>query len=209
MPTLESALAWLASLPQGALLAAMALLAGIENIFPPIPADVMVAFGSFVAARSGNPAWPVFLAVWGGNMLGVAVMFFLGRRLGKAWIARRYHLEGRGRADARILRLHEKYGTFAFFISRFVPGVRAVVPPVAGALHIPFTGAMLAMSAASALWYGAITVLAFRAGNNWERLRDMVARLGWWTAGVALALGLAIAFAIWWRRRSRAGANTA
>lgn len=209
MTTLDSALTWLATLPQGALISSMAVLAAIENIFPPIPADVMVAFGGFLAARAHAPAWPAFVAVWGGNMLGVAAMYFLGRRFGSARIERRYHLDPTGGgADARILDWYHRYGMFAFFISRFVPGVRAVVPPVAGALRIPFGRALLAMAAASALWYGAITIIAFRAGDSWEALKGAVARLGSWSAAIAVGLVVVVA-AVWWRRRHRARSRSA
>ena len=209
MGTLDAALAWLASLPPGALLAAMAGLAALENIFPPIPADVLVAFGGFLAARADAPAWPAFLAVWGGNLLGVAGMYYLGRRYGTARVERRYHLARSGVADARVLSWYRKYGILAFFMSRFVPGVRAVVPPVAGALRIPPTRAMFAMAAASAAWYGAITVLAFRAGSNWEALRGGIARLGSWTAAGAVTIALLAAALIWLRRRSRARSGAA
>ncbi len=148
---MNAALAWLTSLPPGALLSAMAVLAAIENIFPPIPADAIVALGGFLAARKGASPWPAFLVVWGGNMAGVVLMYFLGRRYGTAVIERRYKLDRSGTADARVLHWHQRYGTLAFFLSRFVPGVRAVVPPVAGALRIPFPGAMVAIAAASGL----------------------------------------------------------
>jgi membrane protein DedA with SNARE-associated domain len=209
MDTLERALAWLSTLPQGGLVAAMALLAAIENIFPPIPADVLVAFGAFLSARGGRSAWPAFLAVWLGNMVGVAIMYGLGRRYGTSRVERRYHLDRSGRADERILAYHRRYGILAFFLSRFIPGVRAVVPPVAGALRIPFAGAMVAMAAASGLWYGAITILAFRAGNNWETLRAGLGKMGSWTAGIAVLLGAIIAILIWRRRRGRDQSRTA
>jgi membrane protein DedA with SNARE-associated domain len=200
---MNAALAWLTSLPPGALLSAMAVLAAIENIFPPIPADAIVALGGFLAARKGASPWPAFLVVWGGNMAGVVLMYFLGRRYGTAVIERRYKLDRSGTADARVLHWHQRYGTLAFFLSRFVPGVRAVVPPVAGALRIPFPGAMVAIAAASGLWYGAITWVAFRAGNNWEALLATIGRLGGWTAAGAAGLLLALVGVWYFRRRRR------
>jgi membrane protein DedA with SNARE-associated domain len=200
---MDGMLAWLSSLPPAALLSAMALLAAVENIFPPIPADVVVAFGGFLASRSGASPWPAFLAVWAGNMAGVVLMYFLGRRFGTERLEKRFKIAKSGNADTRIKEWYGKYGIAAFFLSRFVPGVRAVVPPVAGALRIPFLGAMLAISAASAMWYGAITWLAFRAGNNWETLLATIKRLGW---GSALGAGaILLVGAAWWylRRRKR------
>lgn len=205
METLDAALAWLQGLPRVPLYAIMGMLAAIENIFPPIPADVMVAFGAFLAARGGDAAWPPFLAVWVGNIAGAGAMFWLGRRYGAATVERRFHLDKGGRGDARILGWYQRFGVLAFFVTRFVPGLRAIVPPVAGALRIPATGALLAMGAASGLWYGAITWFAFRAGANWEVLRGTIGQLGTWsavTATVVLAAG--VGGLVLSRRRARA-----
>ena len=181
MGAFEAVITWLQTLPSVALLAAMAALAAIENIFPPIPADVLVAFGGFLAARTLQPAWHSFLAVWLGNVAGAMVMFALGRRYGSAAVASRFGFTRGSGADQRVLAMHRKYGTMAFFLSRFVPGVRSVVPPIAGALGIPMPRAIVAIAAASGLWYGAITWLAFRAGGNWDQLQRVIGQAGRWT----------------------------
>lgn len=206
METLDAALAWLQALPRGPLFGVMAVLAAIENVFPPIPADVMVAFGAFIAARAGSSPWLPFLVVWLGNMVGAAVMFRLGRRFGTARVEQLFHLNVTGHGDVRVLEWYQRYGTWAFFLSRFVPGVRAVVPPVAGALRIPMTGALIAMAAASGVWYGTITWFAFRAGSNWDVLRTTIAQLGTWSAGVASAIIALAALAIYLVRRRARGA---
>jgi membrane protein DedA with SNARE-associated domain len=202
MPELRTALDWLGALPPGALLPVLAALAFIENMFPPMPADVLVAFGAVLAARAGTSAWPPFLAIWTGNVAGAMLMFAFGRRFGSAWTERRFHLSSGGLADARLLILHQRHGAAAFFVSRFIPGVRAVVPPVAGALGAPLPSALAAFAVASAIWYGAITWLAFRAGNNWDVLVSMIGRLGF-SAGVVGVLAAVVLGLLWWRRRRR------
>ncbi len=192
---------WLGALPPGALLGAMALLAAAENIFPPIPADVLVAFGGFLAARGDASPWPAFLCVWIGNVVGALVMYFMGRRFGTEWIERKFRLEKGGKAEVRIAEWHTKYGTAALFMSRFVPGVRAVVPPIAGAMRIPLGGVALSIAAASGIWYGLITWLAFNAGANWETLAGTVKRLGAWMALGAAVILVVLVIIIWWRRR--------
>ncbi len=194
---------WMSTVPIGVLLSCMWGLAALENVFPIIPADVLVAFGGFLASRTQASPWPVFLAVWTGNVLGAALMFYLGRRYGASLIERRFKLAKGGHADARLLAMHQRYGLAAFFVSRFVPGVRAVVPPVAGALGLPFPGVIAAIAAASGLWYGIITWLAFHAGSNWEQLQATLGKFGIWSAIVA-----ALLIAVWaglsirqWRRR--------
>ncbi|MBK6305554.1 MAG: DedA family protein [Gemmatimonadetes bacterium] len=204
MPQLQSLLDWLSALPPATLLAAMAALAAVENIFPPIPADVLVAFGGFLAARNHVSPWPAFLAVWLGNVAGALAMYAAGRRLGRAWIAKRFHVAPGGRNEARLAAWQARYGPIAFFVTRFLPGVRALVPPMSGALHVPVTGLAIAIAAASALWYGTITWLAFTAGNNWEVLAEQIGRLGWWSAVLAGAVVLSL-LAAWWLVRRRAG----
>lgn len=203
MLQLQALLDWLSALPPTTLLGSMALLAAVENIFPPIPADVLVAFGGFLAARADASPWPAFFAVWLGNVVGALVMYWLGRRLGRGWIDRKFHLSTGGENEARLAAWHARYGPLALFVSRFLPAVRALVPPMAGALHFPLVELTLAISLASAAWYGAITWLAFTTGNNWEAVVERVARLGEWSGIVAVVIAVG-GVALWWRRRRRA-----
>lgn len=200
--SLQSLLDWLATLPPEALLPVMALLAAVENIFPPIPADVLVAFGGFIAARNHASPIPAFLAVWLGNVAGAMLMFVVGRRLGREWIARRFHVAPGGSNEKRLTDAYTRYGTAGLFVSRFLPAFRALVPPMAGALHLSLPRVLIAISLASAAWYGFITWLAFSAGSNWEKLVAEIARAGKWSAALAVAI-VALALLVWWVRRRR------
>ncbi|MEP7381948.1 MAG: VTT domain-containing protein [Gemmatimonadota bacterium] len=199
---LQSLLDWLASLPPTALLPVMAALAAVENIFPPIPADMLVAFGGFIAARNHGSPIPAFLAVWLGNVTGAMLMFVVGRRLGRDWIARRFHLDPGGANEKRLLDAYARFGTAGLFISRFLPAFRALVPPMAGALRLPLPRVIIAIALASAAWYGFITWLAFSAGSNWESLASTLTRAGSWTGAIAAGV-VAVAVAAWWVRRRR------
>ncbi|MBK6488075.1 MAG: DedA family protein [Gemmatimonadetes bacterium] len=202
---LEALLDWLAALPPAALLPAMAVLAAVENIFPPIPADLLVAFGGFLAARNHGTPIPAFLAVWLGSVTGALFMFAVGRRMGREWIARRFHLAPGGANEKRLTDWYVRFGTLGLFISRFLPAFRALVPPMAGALRLSLPRVAVAISLASGLWYGLITWLAFSAGSNWETLASKVARLGVWSGVIALIVVVAAVLAWWWRRRRATG----
>jgi membrane protein DedA with SNARE-associated domain len=99
-------------------------------------------------------------------------------------------------AESRLRALYGKYGLTALFLSRFLPGVRAIVPPLAGALRVPAGRAALAMGAASAVWYGGISYVAFRIGADWELLSGTVGRYGR-ASGIAAAILVAVAIATW------------
>jgi membrane protein DedA with SNARE-associated domain len=158
---------WLTSVPTAVLYATLAAISAVENIFPPIPADTVVAFGSFLAARGHGTAAGAFLATFAGNIAGAMAMFAVGRRYGAASVERRL---GSANSAQRLHVLYGRYGMLALFVSRFIPGVRALVPPFAGALRLPPIRVAIVIGSASAIWYGLITVLAFRVGSDWDTL---------------------------------------
>ena len=100
-------------------------------------------------------------------------MYWVGARYGAERVLRRFGGAGAGRD--RLEAMYCRYGVWAIAISRFLPGLRAIVPPVAGALRVGTVRALLAMGVASALWYGGITYLAFTAGANFEMLQARIA----------------------------------
>jgi membrane protein DedA with SNARE-associated domain len=191
---MQSLLDWLITLPQAALYAILFVTAAIENVFPPFPSDVVVAFGGFVVAQAPNGTMlGVFLAVWIGNVGGAMLVYILGRRYGAERLERRLAGKQAKSREASFRKMFERYGLPAVFVSRFVPGVRALVPAFAGALRLSPVWIGVMVASASAIWYGLITVIAFRVGSDWERLRGTVTRYGTGTAiaaGVLLAIGL-------------------
>lgn len=199
---MQALLDWLVELPSGILYAMLVLTAAIENVFPPFPSDVVVAFGSFVAAQGRETMLGVFLSVWLGNIGGALLVYALGRRYGAERLERRLagkHAESR---DQRLRVMFKKYGMAAVFVSRFIPGVRAVVPAFAGALRLPLIWFAAMIASASGIWYGLITVIAFRVGSDWEQLSATVTRYSA-TIGVVAAVILALAIAAWLVTRKR------
>jgi membrane protein DedA with SNARE-associated domain len=198
----EAFLDQLASMPVPALYAALAVVAALENVFPPVPADTVVAFGSFLAARGQGTALGVFLTTWAGNLAGAMLIYGVGRRYGAERLERRLLGDRAAEAESRLRALYGKYGLTALFLSRFLPGVRAIVPPLAGALRIPAIRAAVAMGAASAVWYGAISYLAFQIGADWERLSGAVSRYGR-AAAIAGAVLAVLGITTWFLLRRR------
>jgi membrane protein DedA with SNARE-associated domain len=196
----EGFLDWLTSVPTAVLYATLAAISAVENIFPPIPADTVVAFGSFLAARGHGTAIGAFLATLAGNLGGAMVMFAVGRRYGAATVEQRL---GSARSAGRLHALYGKFGMLALFVSRFIPGVRALVPPFAGALRLPPIRTAIVIGTASAIWYGLITYLAFRVGSDWDTL--LVHLRGWSRWMVTGAATVGVVGALTWlflRRRT-------
>jgi len=198
----EAIINWLSELPIGTLYLSIGFISAIENIFPPFPADIVVAFGSFLAARGKASPYSTFLVAWLGNLVGAALMYYVGRRYGSsAFMSRLERWAGKG-AEQRLLALYGRYGLPALFVSRFLPAVRAVVPPFAGAMKLPVLPVSLAIGAASAVWFTFITFIAYRAGSEWEVLYATIVRSGKIVAIVATGIVL-VAILIYFVRRKK------
>lgn len=172
--SVESILAWLGELPLGTLYFAIGTISAIENIFPPFPADAVVAFGSFLAARGKASPYSTFLVAWTGNLIGAALMYYVGHRYGSSAFMSRLERWGGQHAEERLRKLYSRYGIPALFVSRFLPGVRALVPPFAGAMKLPPLAVAVAVAGASGIWFAFITWVAFQAGADWDVLYAQV-----------------------------------
>lgn len=199
---IEGLLNWLATLPPGAVYAVVGVLAALENIFPPFPADATVAIGAFLAHKGVTTPWGIFAVTLIPNIGGAMGMYFLAARhaptLFRTKFARRFLPED---GMAFIRREYDRFGVVGLFLGRLLPGFRAIVPPFAGLIHVGPIRAGVPMLLASALWYGGIVFLASTFGAELETLLRSLDRLNRGLAFAAIAAVLLIAFLIW--RRSR------
>jgi membrane protein DedA with SNARE-associated domain/uncharacterized tellurite resistance protein B-like protein len=192
---------WLTQLPPATVYAVLALLAAVENVVPPVPSDAAVALGAFLSHRGLTTPAMVFLVTWSANLVGAAGVYVAARKFGRKLFATP---TGRRLLAPRSLALIEReylrFGTIGIFISRFLPGFRAVVPPFAGLIGLGAWRTFIPMAIASGIWYGGITVMGSLIGSNWERILAIV-------AGVNRTLGivtlLVVAAGVFWAWRSR------
>jgi membrane protein DedA with SNARE-associated domain/uncharacterized tellurite resistance protein B-like protein len=182
----------------------LALLAAVENVLPPVPSDAAVALGAFLSHRGVTTPLAVFLVTWVANLLGAAGVYLVARRYGRRLFA---SPTGRRllapRSLAIIEREYLRLGTAGIFISRFLPGIRAVVPPFAGLVGLGALRTLAPMGLASAIWYGGITILGAVIGAEWGRITGLIAGVNR-TLGIA-TLVVAVGGGIWYlvRRRQR------
>jgi membrane protein DedA with SNARE-associated domain len=178
-------------------------LAAAENVFPPLPADTAVAIGAFLSTAGTVSALYVFLITWVANVTTATSVYLAGRTVGRSFFRGRI---GRRlmhpRRLARLEQWYRHYGGWGIFVSRFIPGIRGVVPPFAGVAHLGFWRAVPPMALASGLWYA---VLVISAAAMVKRANDVMVFVGHVNrigliAAIVMVAGGAIA---WWRRRSR------
>jgi membrane protein DedA with SNARE-associated domain len=204
---LDRFLEWLFHLPRVPTYAVLALLSALENVFPPVPADVAVALGAFLAAQGEVSAVLLGVICWAANQASAAGMYFFARRHGAAFFG-----EGWGRklmppeAMAVIQEAYDRFGVLGIFFSRFLPGIRAAVTPFAGVVGMPAARALVPAGLASALWYAFLVGTGVTLGQNLEAVKRLVDDANRWLGLVALVV--TSGFAFWLLRRLRRKRST-
>ena len=195
----------LLTLPGWAVYAAVGGLAAVENVFPPVPADVAVGLGAFLSGHGTVVATMVFMVTWVANVTSATAVYVAGRTLGRSFFT--------GRLGRRLLRprhletierLYDGYGSWGIFFSRFIPAARAVVPPFAGIANLSAPRTIIPLAAASAIWYGSLTVLVASTAGRIEDVVRLVSQLNWAVLAVGL-IAIAVVVLLWRRHRHAQG----
>jgi len=200
---LERLLAALASLPLVPTYLVLMALSALENVFPPVPADTAVALGAFLARRGEISVVPLVLLCWSANILSAAGTYALGRRHGRGFFR-----DGWGRklmppeTLAALEEAYARWGTAGIFLSRFLPGLRAAVPPFAGIAGLSPARALVPAAAASLLWYTFLGVAGYTLARNWEAVLALVTDTNR-ALGLTAVVLAAVAAAWLWRRSRR------
>lgn len=206
---LQTLVVWLQGIPLAALYGLIGLVAFVEGIVPPVPGDIAAAFLAILAARAGGDWLPTAIVVAAGSVAGNMLVWWLGRYYGADWMTARIARFGFAKsgekaeaAEFRIMAAYERYGWVALLVSRFIPGIRAMVPVAAGALRVPLVTMLGVFSVASFFWYGLVVWLAFKLGTDWDEVRSALARASR-DVGIGAFLVAVVLILIFWLIRKR------
>ena len=157
----------------------VAVLTFLENVFPPIPSELVIPLAGYVAA-DGRLNLPVVIAVASAGSLAGAVLWYeLGRRIGerrlREWVERHGKwLTLSGKDLDRSQQWFERHGNTAVFLGRLVPAVRTFVSLPAGFARMPF-GAFLFYSAlGTAIWTAALAYAGVVLKSNFAAVGDYI-----------------------------------
>lgn len=157
----------------------VAVLTFLENLFPPIPSEIIIPLAGFVAARGDMRVWGVIVAGSFGSLVGALVWYEVGRRLGetrlRAWVDRHGKwLTLTARDVDRAQDWFRRHGRTSVLVGRMVPGVRTFVSLPAGFARMPM-GAFLVYSAVGTIaWTAALAYAGVALRANYARVGDYV-----------------------------------
>lgn len=174
-----------------------------ENVAPPIPGDMVVVFGGYLAGLGQlHLGVVVFLSTIGGA-LGFMTMFAIGVQLGEALLnPDRYRwLPQDGFETAR--RWIHKYGYGVIAANRFLSGARSVISLTAGMAQMETWRTLWWCTVSALVWTGLISYAGYAVGENWQLVVAYLRAYGR-VILTLLLFGGAILLGRWmWRRQQR------
>ena len=182
----------------------VALLVVAENVFPPIPSEIVLPFAGFVAQRGSESVIIMILAATVGSVVGALIMYwiaaFIGderlhaftRKFGK-WVQIR---------EVDLTRAEEwfdRHATSAVLLGRCVPLIRSVVSIPAGFRRMKLVPYLAYTFAGSLVWNILLIGAGALLGDNWERVGDVMSPI---QKLVELTVVVAVVAFAWLRVRS-------
>jgi membrane protein DedA with SNARE-associated domain len=165
-----------------------------ENVFPPIPSELVMPFAGFMVAYERMNFFGVILAGTIGTVLGAVVLYYVGywaedhvvrgfvKRFGKFFLISEEDHD-------RALAFFNKHGQAVVFFGRLIPIIRSLISIPAGMNHMPMAKFLLFTTIGSVIWNSVLTAGGMILGNNWERIMEFV---GHYEKATLAVVGLAV-----------------
>ncbi|NJR31720.1 MAG: DedA family protein [Chamaesiphon sp. CSU_1_12] len=156
------------------------LLMFLENLFPPIPSELIMPLAGFTVAQGKMNFGLAVLAGTVGTMAGTYAWYYLGRLVNyqrlQAWTKRYGKWIGVTSKDIdRVNDWFNKYGVRAVFFGRMVPGIRTLISLPAGMNQMPLLSFTIYSTIGTFIWTLALTAAGFLLGDNYASIEQYLA----------------------------------
>lgn len=152
----------------------IALLIAVENIFPPIPSEVILTFGGFMTTYSNLKLIGIIISSTIGSVLGAIILYIIGRIINKERLEKIVEgkigtiLHFKKQDIEKANSWFEKRGKSTVFFCRFIPIVRSLISIPAGITKMKFFSFVLLTTVGSIIWNSVLAYLGVIAGASWE-----------------------------------------
>lgn len=182
----------------------IAFLMLLENIFPPIPSEVIMPLAGFTVTQGKlSFAW-VVVAGTVGSVVGALPWYYIGRRVGERrlrnWIDRHGKwLTLSGEDIDKSKHWFDRYGNVVVLVGRLVPGIRTFISVPAGFEEMPWPKFLVYSAIGTVCWNVLLTYAGFLLGQNYQLIEQYLGPVS------AIVLGgIVIAFGLWvWKRKQQ------
>ncbi|MFD1178791.1 DedA family protein [Paenibacillus puldeungensis] len=184
------------------------LLIALENVFPPIPSEVILTFGGFMTTYTSLTATGVIIASTLGSVIGAVILYGIGYLLNvdrlEKWIDRwgRYIRVKKAdirRADAWF----ERYGYWTVLFCRMIPLIRSLISIPAGMAKMKFGLFLFFTTIGTLIWNIALVLVGAAVGGSWEQIVEFMDIYSYVVYGL-IAIGLTLILLWLVRKRKQA-----
>lgn len=183
------------------------LMIAVENLFPPLPSEVILAFGGFMTTYSGLTIWGATGAATAGSITGAIILYGLGRlldaeNLKKLIIRWGSVLRLKPNDFYRADRWFNKHGCWTVFLCRMIPLLRSIISIPAGMARMNFGLFIFFTTLGTVIWNLALVSLGAILGHSWS---DLLGFMDLYSDIVLLAAGIGLLcyLGLLWRRKKR------
>ena len=165
----------------------------IENIFPPIPSELIIPLAGYLVSKGQLEFSGVIIAGTIGSVLGALPLYYAGRKFKEKRLRKLTKKYGRWLAmsEADIDRAQnwfEKYGGWTVFFCRLVPGIRSVISIPAGIHRMNVASFLLWSAAGMALWTTVLTSAGYLLKSNFEKFEQYLDPFAYVVFGALLSI---------------------
>ncbi len=180
------------------------LLMFVENIFPPIPSELVMPLAGFTAAQGKLTLVGVVIAGTLGSVIGALPLYYLSRSVGEQRLAFWADKYGKwvsfSAGDIRTAKdWFDRHGSKTVFFGRLVPGVRSLISIPAGLANMHILQFLLYSTLGAGIWTGMLAYIGYLLGENYQQVNKYLGPTPYIVLGLLL-----VGFAAWiWRHRQQ------
>ena len=188
------------------------LLITIENVFPPIPSEVILLFGGFMTTYTSMNVIGVIVASTLGSVLGAIILYYIGKILNKERLKKiitskpgkllRLKPEDIDKADEWF----DTKGNKTVFFCRFIPVIISLISIPAGMSEMPIKKFLIYTTLGSLIWNAALTIAGSIVGENWTSILEIMDNYSHIIV-ILLAIIFVIAIIIFYSKRRKSNAK--
>lgn len=175
----------------------IAFLMFLDNIFPPIPSEIIMPSAGYTASKGELTLIGVIMAGSAGSILAAMLLYWIGRKVPQQ---RLFKLTERYGKYLRIqvadlekaLDWFNKHGHRIVFFGRMIPAVRSLISIPAGMSRMPFSKFMLYSTAGTLIWTSFLAYLGFHFSQNQALMNLIMQRIS------TIILVIVIGYIVWW-----------
>jgi membrane protein DedA with SNARE-associated domain len=163
----------------------VAVLAFVENFFPPIPSEIVIPFTGYVALQDDRLTLIGMIVAWTiGSVIGALPLYYFGYRLGEERtkrFAERY-LKWIGISHEDIDKAHDwlhQHGRLAVFLCRMVPALRSVISIPAGVTHMNLLAFITFTALGTLIWTSVLATAGYMLGEAYEEVGSVLNVVGY------------------------------